>query len=225
MSNAVLFDERLRVPFVHSLGEFREWAQSDEFPQRGRIDYIAGQIEVDMSPEDLFTHGTLKTEIASVVYSRVQKLRSGEVFIDKARVSCPEADLSVEPDIVFLSHRRIDSGLVRLVPKADGQPGRFIEIEGPPDLVVEIVSDSSVAKDTRRLPVAYAAAGVKELWLIDAREQALAFSIYRNGRSGMKPVAEDDERYVPSSVLRCRYRLTRKMSRRGWPAYRLLERR
>ena len=51
---------------------FSPVAAPDDFPERGRIDYIAGQIEVDMSPEDLFTHGSLKTEIA-VAYSRARK--------------------------------------------------------------------------------------------------------------------------------------------------------
>jgi hypothetical protein len=49
------------------------------------------------------------------------------------------------------------------------KPGGFIEVEGAADLVVEILSDSSVGKDTRRLPEAYAKAGVGELWLVDAR--------------------------------------------------------
>jgi Uma2 family endonuclease len=54
-----------------------------------------------------------------------------------------------------------------LVPKAGAEPGRYIDVEGPPDLIVEIVSDTSVAKDTRRLPEAYFRAGVAEFWLAD----------------------------------------------------------
>jgi Uma2 family endonuclease len=224
MSSAVLFEEQVRVPFVTSLEEFREWAQSEDFPERGRIDYIGGQIEVDMSPEDLFTHGTLKTEVASKIYLRVQKLKAGEVFIDRARISCPDADLSVEPDVVFVSNRSFDSGRVRLIPKASEEPGRFIELEGPPDLVVEVVSDASVTKDTKRLPAAYSKAGVKELWIIDARKTTLEFSIYHHGRTGLSLVPADKNGFKQSSVLRCRYRLTRKFSPRGWAVYKLHER-
>ncbi len=65
MSCAVLFEEQLRIPPINSLADFRQWLRADDFPERGRIDYIAGQIEVDMSPEDLYTHGSLKTEIAT----------------------------------------------------------------------------------------------------------------------------------------------------------------
>lgn len=55
----VLFEEQVEVPLsIQTLEDFRRWALSDDFPERGRIDYIDGRIEVDMSPEDMFTHGT-----------------------------------------------------------------------------------------------------------------------------------------------------------------------
>jgi Uma2 family endonuclease len=58
----------------------------------------------------------------------------------------------------------LDSGRARFVPKAGAEPGRYVEVEGPPDLIVEIVSDASVAQDTHRLPEAYVRAGVTEFW-------------------------------------------------------------
>ena len=45
--------------------------------------------------------------------------------------------------------------------------------------MIEIVSDSSVAKDTRRLPAAYHKAGVGEFWLVDARGPETSFTIHR----------------------------------------------
>ncbi len=51
-------------------------------------------------------------------------------------------------------------GVAAVADVEDGHDaGRYVELEGAPDLVVEIVSDSSVAKDTQRLPPRYAAAG------------------------------------------------------------------
>lgn len=51
---SVVFEERLRIPLgLSSLKEFRSWAQSEDFPESGRTDYIGGNLEVDMSPEDL----------------------------------------------------------------------------------------------------------------------------------------------------------------------------
>ena len=101
----------------------------------------------------------------------------GEVYVDRARISSPAADLSVEPDVVVVLWETLDSGRLRDIPAASGKPGRFIEMEGAPDVVVEILSDSSVRKDLIRLPPLYAAAGVPELWRVDARQERLRFEI------------------------------------------------
>ena len=49
----VLLDQQIEIPTIGDLADFRQWALSEEFPQQGRIDYVTGKIEVDMSPEDL----------------------------------------------------------------------------------------------------------------------------------------------------------------------------
>jgi Uma2 family endonuclease len=85
---------------------------------------------------------------------------------------------------VAVSDAAIDAGRVRLVPASGGRPDRFTELEGAPDLVVEIVSDASVTKDTQRLPAAYHAAGIPEFWLIDARGADVRFTIHRHEPSG-----------------------------------------
>ena len=38
---------------AHTLAGFREWATSDEFPESGKISYLAGDLFIDMSPENL----------------------------------------------------------------------------------------------------------------------------------------------------------------------------
>jgi hypothetical protein len=63
----VVFEEELEIPSIRDLADFCAWALSDNFPERGRIDYVAGRIEVDMSPEDLFTHGTLKAQVVGKI--------------------------------------------------------------------------------------------------------------------------------------------------------------
>jgi Uma2 family endonuclease len=118
----------------------------------------------------------------------------------------------------------LSSGRVRLVPKATGEAERYIEIEGPPNVVVEIVSDSSVRKDTRRLPVSYWEAGVEEYWLADARGKQLMFQIYRRGTDGYEPVAADAEGFQTSAVFQRQFRLDRQRDRHGRWAYDLKSR-
>jgi Uma2 family endonuclease len=206
------------------LASFRRWALSDHCPDSGRIDFIAGRVEVgDMAGEELFAHGSVKAEIARVVANEVRARSLGYVFIDSTRIASPEANLSAEPDVVAVTYDTIESGLVRLVPKSTGEAGRYVEIEGPPDLVVEVVSDSTVRKDTRRLPQAYFAAGVTEFWLADGRKD-LKFSVYRRGRSAFELVEADAEAFQPSQVLGKSFRLDRTRDRLGEWQYDLVSR-
>lgn len=220
---SVIFDERVEVPAgLAGLADFRHWSASPGFPVTGRIDFLSGTIEVDMSPEDIFCHGVLKAELAAVLQRRIKMHSLGLLLIDSTRVVCPEADLSVEPDIVFVSHASIRDGRVRLVPKATGEPGRFVEIEGPPDIVVEIVSDTSVEKDTVRLPQAYHAAGIREYWLLDARVRPATFVIQRQTATGFVPVGVQSG-MQSSAALGCEYRLDSRANALGGLDFDLIE--
>jgi Uma2 family endonuclease len=225
MTTTVLFEEQIEIPLdIGSLADFRRWALSDRFPETGRIDFVAGRIEVDMSPEDLFCHGTLKVELVRVLGQRVKDASLGHLFTDRTRVSSVDAGLSVEPDIVLNCHETLRSGRVRLVPKSGGRPGQYVEVEGPPDLIVEIVSDTSVRKDTERLPVAYFRAGVREFWLADARSEPIVFRIHHRSPSAFQPVASDPDGFQPSAVFNTYFRLDARRDDRGHWAFDLRER-
>ncbi len=215
MTTAVILEEQVEIPAIRSLSDFRRWALSDRFPERGRVDFIAGCIEVDMSPEDLFRHGTPKTELIRVLAGLVKAESLGELLSDRSRVTCPVADLSAEPDIVFVSEQSLKQGRVRLIPKVGAESDRYVEIEGGPDLTVEIVSDSTVRKDTVRLPQAYWRAGVREFWLVDARRDRLLFRIHRRGKSGWLIAKPDAGGFQASKVFGRRFRLTRRRRPQG----------
>jgi len=222
MSGKLILEERVEIPLdLHDLSAFRRWAISDEFPEDARIDFITGRIEVGMSPEDLFTHGTVKTEFVVVLGQRAKTTVPGNLFTDRTRISSVAGDVSAEPDIVFVSDECLAAGRVKLVPKA-GRPDRYIEIEGAPDLAVEIVSDSSVAKDTERLPAAYFRAGISEYWLADARGEDVLFTIHRRGAEGFEPVPVDDEGLQRSDVFAARFRLRRERKAVGGWRYELV---
>ncbi len=224
MSGTVVFEERVEIPMdLRSLVDFRRWALSDEFPQQGRIDFLGGRIEVDMSPEDFFCHGTLKVELIRVLSQLIKSAGNGHLVTDRTRVSCPDADLSAEPDIVFVSTETLAAGRARLVAAATSKPGRYVELEGAPDLVVEIVSDRSVLKDTQRLPQAYFEAGVREFWLADARSEPLVFLIHKPTPSGFQPVEADPEGFQCSAVFDRRFRLHGHRDAQGNWAFDLLE--
>jgi Uma2 family endonuclease len=203
-----LFEDSLEIPDgIRTLADSRRWTHSDEFPKRGRIDYINGRIQIDMSPETLYSHGKLKVMIASVLYQLT--VESGDVFSDRTRIVSADGDVSAEPDVVYLSHDAIRSGRVRLV-EAAGDIEDYVEIQGPPDLIVEIVNDGSVTKDTKRLPPAYFAAGVPEFWQIDARRDKRIFRVHKRGKDNYVPQRTDREGYQRSVKVGGRFRLERR---------------
>lgn len=219
-----LFDETtLHIPRqARDLDGFRAWAVSPDFPERGRIDFLAGDLEVDMSPEELHTHGLSKSEIAATLHLLIARQELGHVYIDRSRISSPAADFSVEPDVVVVFWQTLDEGRCREIPGSSRKrEGRYIEMEGAPDLVVEIVSDGSAYKDLVRLPPFYAMAGVPELWLVDARRKTLRFEIQRLGADGYEKVEPDPEGWAFSPQLGLRFRLVRREVKPGRWIYRL----
>jgi len=219
---AVILDDQVRIPAEAFRFEFfRRWSRSDDFPDRGRIDYLEGEVEVDMSPEDLYTHGVVKTTLAAELHALVAVPGHGAVFVDSTRVTVPETGLSAEPDVVAVTWKRLQSGLVREVPASGKGAGCFVELEGSPDLVVEIVSDSSVKKDLRRLPRLYARSRIPELWIVDARGEELVFRIATLAGSSYRRRRPDRDGWLESPFLGRRVRLVRELNAFSRWQYRL----
>jgi Uma2 family endonuclease len=213
--HVIIDEENLRIPEdAYTFEGFQRWIDSDKFPETGRIDYLEGKVEVDMSPEDLYTHGAVKTAITLKLGYLVVESDLGDVFVDRTRMRSRFADLSVEPDVVVIVWRSLEAGKIRLVPAAARKgPDRFSALEGAVDLVVEIVSDGSVKKDTERLPDLYARAGIPELWIVDARGDDLRFQIRDLQDGSYVTVEPDSEGWVRSPQLGVDFRLVRRRAR------------
>ncbi len=214
----IVSDDNLQIPLgALSFDGFRAWAQSDSFPDTGRIDFLAGEIEVEMSPEDLRTHSLLKTALAVGLGILVTEHRLGWLFIDRTRLSAPAVKLSVEPDLVLVFRETIEEGHARFRSWSRSHPERLTEIEGAADVVIEIVSNSSVNKDTKLLPRLYARAGIPELWLADARGRDLRFQIHTLRDGAYVPVEPDADGWRQSPRLGVAFRLVRQASPfTGW---------
>ena len=166
-----------------------------------------------MSPEDLFTHGTVKTHIVSILAQIVDADDLGHLFTDRTRIVHRGANMSVEPDIVFVRHESIDEGHVKLVPKASADPDRYVEMEGVVDLVVEIVSDSSSIKDTQRLRDAYANAEIPEYWIVDARNASIQFVVLELREGTYYESLTDEHGFHLSTLFSRKFQLNRHRGR------------
>ncbi len=214
----VLPDQGVRLPeWVVDLASFHRWTASDDFPETGRISYLKGEVWIDMSEEQLFSHNQVKLEFFLVLGGLVKDSRLGRFFPDGARVSHPEADVSNVPDAVFVANESFRRVRVRLV---EGAEEGYVRIEGSPDMVLEAVSTSSVQKDTDRLRELYWRAGIREYWLVDVRGERLEFDLLRHTAKGYA-VAKKQGGWVKSAVFGKSFRLTRETDEEGHPEFTL----
>lgn len=217
----VIINEAVYIPAdVVDLESFRRWMHSADFPTFGRIDYIDGVIWVDMTMEQLYSHNQVKMEIIGVLWLLVREKRPGVLMPDRMRLLMPAVGLTTEPDASFVSFGRLESGQVREIP---GSHGGVLELEGTPDMVLEIVSDSSVKKDTENLPEQYRRAGLPEFWRVDVRGEQTRFEILQWTEEGYQASVEE-EGWWRSTVFGRSFKLTRQVDCRGQPRFVLEER-
>jgi Uma2 family endonuclease len=152
MSTAFIsFEERVRVPFdAFDLEGFRRWVHSEGYPERGKISFIDGEVVVDMSPEEIQSHASLKLALQSKLFSLVTEHHLGKCYPDGVLLINENANVSNEPDFMFCS---LDSLKVKRVREREivENSGRFVELAGSPDLVVELVSRYYQRKKTKLL--------------------------------------------------------------------------
>ena len=172
-----------------------------------------------MSPESLERHNKVKTEFTSVLARFVRDRDLGEAYSDRSLLTNVEARVSTEPDFLFLSWAASETGRVTLGQRKHDHEDS-IEIVGTPDLVLEILSDSSVRKDLVRLKAAYALAGIPEYWVVDARGDQIRFEILTLDDGAYRASAPADQPQT-SRVFRARFELQRERNRLGRFSYTL----
>jgi Uma2 family endonuclease len=218
MITVLYHSAQVRIPsWVVDLDSFRRWADADDFPETGRIWFLKGEVWVDMSKEQVFTHALLKTELAYVLTGLVKAGGLGTYIADGPMLTNETADISCKPDGIFIANVSLQSGRVRLV---EGMEEGYLEVEGSPDMVLEVVSPSSENKDRVVLRQAYWEAGIREYWLVDARREPLSFDILRHGARGYTATRKS-QGWIRSAVFGKAFRLTAQTTPLGHPSYAL----
>ncbi len=210
--------EQLEVPvWVADLESFRRWIHSDDVPEDLRIWWLKGKVWIDVSKEQIFTHVGVKTRFTRVLDLLADQEQLGRYLTDGVLLSNFAADISGNPDGLFLSNATLQSDQIRLI---EGTDGGYVELQGSPDMVLEIVSRSSVQKDDVVLRQAYWEAGVSEYWIVDVRKEPIRFDILRHGKRGYT-VTRKQEGWVRSTVFGKSFRLVRHQGPGGHPDFSL----
>ena len=130
-----------------------------------RYEVLDGKVVV--SPAAGSDHQGTQAALSYHLYSAIQLRRRGRVFSD---IDCHLLvhDI-VRPDLVVVlqdhTHRIIATHVV-----------------GTPDLVIEILSPSTAARDRTKKKHRYEAAGTPELWIVDGRKRTVAQFVHDGNR-------------------------------------------
>ena len=138
-------EHRLRMSYE----EYLNWADEDT-----RAEWVDGEVIVFMPVT--YEHQLLITFLIQLLGLYTRLLAPGDILSQPAQLRIRGGRSAREPDVMFLAaaHRDRRSRL---------------GVEGPADLVIEIVSDDSVRRDQIEKRDEYAAAGMPEYWWFDPR--------------------------------------------------------
>ncbi len=153
--------KRLRMSYE----EFLAWAEEDTLAE-----WVDG--EVVMTSPASKRHQMIASFLERVIGLYVERLNLGVVL--DAPFQMKLARSGREPDLIFVATAHLD----RL---------RATYLDGPADLVVEIISPESVGRDRGEKFYEYAQGGVPEYWLIDPQAQWAEF--YRLSEAGLYQAA------------------------------------
>ena len=146
-------------PVFPTFESFIEWVDEDT-----SAEWVEGEV-VFMSPAST-QHQLIAGFLYVAIRGFVEHHSLGTVLNAPFKIKLP--GYGPEPDILFLA----TANMGRL---------RKAHLDGPADLIVEIVSPDSVERDRVKKYNAYEAAGVGEYWLIDPEYQSAEFYTLVNG--------------------------------------------
>ena len=115
-----------------------------------RYELIDG--ELIMTPSPITRHQRISRKIEFMLEKFITEDNLGEVFYAPYDVYLGETNV-VQPDILFVSKDRLN---------IIGEKN----IQGAPDLIIEIISESSAYRDMVLKKKLYAMYGVKEYWIV-----------------------------------------------------------
>jgi Uma2 family endonuclease len=202
---------------VVDLDSFCRWTISDQYPERGQFSFLHGTIWVDLSMEDIYRHNQVKEAIGRVLGQLILDAKMGRFLPDGVLLRNSAADLSTEPDATFVSYDALRSERVQ---RLEGKTSAgYLQLDGSPEMVLEVVSETSVHKDTVDLRDLYWRAGIAEYWLIDARAAEPRFDILRRGRKGYTATRKQAGGWLKSDVFARSFQLMRTTDPLGDPLY------
>ena len=151
------------LPSRMTFEEFLTWDQEGI-----RAEWVDGEVMI-VSPVSL-DHQRVLQFVYEILAAFVRQHDLGEIFLAPVLMHLPSRPSGREPDLLFVAAAHSDRLLATFV-------------EGPADLVVEVMSPESEVRDRAVKLLEYEAARIPEYWLFDPlRREALFHVLGEDGR-------------------------------------------
>jgi len=146
-----------------SYQKFLEWNGKE-----GWFEWVDGEVSEMSNPS--LKHQRLSRFLTSILQFWAEAKKIGEVIPAPFQIKLDFRPSGRQPDIMFISNENFH----RLEKQY---------VDGTADLIIEIVSPESLARDTQEKFEEYEKAGVKEYWIIDYRRRTANFyDLDENGK-------------------------------------------
>jgi Uma2 family endonuclease len=149
-------------------------------------EWVNGEVIVLTPPKSY--HQRVLRFLAYLLEEYLQRNPVGEFLFAPFELYLPRSNASREPDLFVVRNENLQH--------LDAD--RFT---GAPDVVVEVISDDSLHRDSVEKFLEYEREGVREYWLIDPRPGRRAVHLFRLQDGSYVPVQPDESSSLNSSVL------------------------
>jgi Uma2 family endonuclease len=169
-----------------AVAEMKRWTYEEYYRLEDgrRYEIIDGALREAPAPDTW--HQSWIGELHIILQKHVKNRKLGKVFLAPVDVVL-DSENTVQPDLVFVSTARLN-----LIQKR--------AIFGVPDLLVELVSPSSVRRDRYDKKALYTRFGVREYWIGDPANKSLEILTLKRGQYELHCSAEEKGK-VTSLVL------------------------
>lgn len=152
--------------------EYRSWPGENQY-----VEWVDSELIVYRAPST--AHQGLLGFLLILLHRFIEQDDLGKTLMIPFEMRL-SGRISRAPDIVFIAREH----LARLTRE---------RLEGPADLVIEIICEDSVARDRDEKFYQYEAAGVPEYWIADSRRGKERLDVYRLDADGRYRAVAPDE--------------------------------
>ncbi len=142
-----------------------------------RYELLNGELIETPSPKEI--HQSVAGNLYLVLAKFIRERRLGKVYFSPFDVVLSDTNV-VQPDILFISNERADI----ITPD---------NVQGAPDLVVEVLSPATAERDRTVKLDLYARHGVKEYWMVDPDAKTVTVLLRGEGGLGVVGIYGEGE--------------------------------